>query len=198
MACLPWPTSRVKHTDLQLARKPQVAAHTPPAKLGQSDLQLARKAAGGCPHTREIQDNRTYSLQQSRRWLPTHLQNPRQPDLQLARYANTEHPDQQLASKPRVAAHTPAGVGVCRKIIFHACNIQLVSSIAATRYLRGLPPGHTAASNIWIAHCNLYLPARSCACLSLRISQPVCQYSQTDRNQTSTQKLLKLNVTTLQ
>ena len=146
MACLPWPTSRVKHTDLQLARKLQVAAHTPPAKLGQSDLQLARKAAGGCPHTREIQDNRTYSLQRSRRWLPTHLQNPRQPDLQLARYTNTKHPDQQLASKPRVAAHTPAGVLVCREIIFQACNIQLVSSIAATRYLRGLPPGHTAAS----------------------------------------------------
>ena len=124
MACLPWPTSRVKHTDLQLARKPQVAAHTPPAKLGQSDLQLARKAAGGCPHTREIQDNRTYSLQRSRRWLPTHLRNPRQPDLQLARYANTEHPDQQLASKPRVAAHTPAGVGVCRESMQHTTSIK--------------------------------------------------------------------------
>ena len=70
------------------------------------------------------------------------------------------------------------------------------ATIAATGYLRGLPPGHTAASNIWIAHCNSYLPARSCACLSLRISQPVCQ--QTDRNQTSKQQLLKLDVTTKQ
>ena len=39
---LPWPTNRViEHTDLQLARKPRVAAHTPP----------------------RIQDNRTYNLQ---------------------------------------------------------------------------------------------------------------------------------------
>ena len=141
MACLPWPTSRVKHTDLQLARKPQVAAHTPPAKLGQWDLQLARKAAGGCPHTREIQDNRTYSLQRSRRWLPTHLRNPRQPDLQLARYANTEHPDQQLASKPRVAAHTPAGIGVHREIV---SSIQHTTSIKHSSYK--VPPGSPTGS----------------------------------------------------
>ena len=117
-----------------------------PREAGTIRPTTCKKAAGGCPHTREIQDNGTYSLQRSRRWLPTHLRNPRQPDLQLARYANTEHLGQQLASKLHVAAHMPAGIGVCREIVFQAYNIQLISSIAATRYLRGLPPGHTAAS----------------------------------------------------
>ena len=145
MACLPWPTNHVKHTDLQLARKPQVAAHTPPAKLGQSDLQLARKprvaahtparsrttgptacneAAGGCPHTCEIRDNRTCNLQD------TLTQNIRTNNLQVSRV--------WLPTRPLVSEFTARS--------FQAYNIQLVSSIAATRYLRGLPPGHTAAS----------------------------------------------------
>ena len=60
------------HADLQLARKPRVAAHTPPRDPGQPDLQLAikprvaantaksyttgpttcKEAAHGCPHAR--------------------------------------------------------------------------------------------------------------------------------------------------
>ena len=103
----------------------------------------SKEAAGGCSHApRKARNNRTYNLQRSRRWLPTHLRNPRQPDLQLARYVNTEHPDQQLASKPRVAAHTRVG----RSCSCDHSNIRLVSSITATEYLWGLPPGHTAAS----------------------------------------------------
>ena len=94
--CLPWPTNGVvNHADLKLARKPRVAAHTPPAKLKTCGPATCKEAAGGCPHTREARDNRTYNLQRSRGWLPTHPRSPRQPDLQLAK-------------KPRVAAHTPA------------------------------------------------------------------------------------------
>ena len=141
MACLPWPTNHVKHTDLQLARKAVGGCPHAPRETGTIGPTTCKKAAGGCPHTREIQDNRTYSLQRSRRWLPTHLRNPRQPDLQLARYANTEHPDQQIASKPRVAAHTPTGIGVHREIV---SSIQHTASIKHSSYK--VPPGSPTGS----------------------------------------------------
>ena len=71
---------------------------------------------------RETQYIRTYSLQRSRGWLPT----PRSPvhtDQQLARHTETRHSDQQLAKKPRVAAHTPAGVEV-RDFIANIHSVQ--------------------------------------------------------------------------
>ena len=92
-----------------------------PRKAGTIGPTTCNEAAGGCPHTCEIQDNRTCNMQD------TLTQNIRTNNLQVSRV--------WLPTRPLVS-----------KSAARACNIQLVSSIAATRYLRGLPPGHTAAS----------------------------------------------------
>ena len=112
--------AKLGQSDLQLARKPRVAAHTP-ARSRTTGPTACNEAAGGCPHTCEIRDNRTCNLQ------ATLTQNIRTNNLQVSRV--------WLPTRPLVS-----------KFAARACNIQLVSSIAATRYLRGLPPGHTAAS----------------------------------------------------
>ena len=99
------------------------------------------------------------------------------------------------AQMSEFAGPATASVLAARFISKHTSS----ATIAATGYLRGLPPGHTAASNIWIAHCNSYLPARSCALACHSGSHnPSASIQQTDRNQTSNQQLLKLDVTTKQ
>ena len=92
------------HADLQLARKPRVAAHTAPPKPKTSGPTTCIKAACGCPHApmKPVHAD----LQLARPADTGHS------DHQLARHANTRHSDQQLANKPRLAAHTPAGVEV--------------------------------------------------------------------------------------
>ena len=108
-------------------------------------------------------DIRTSNLQRSRVWLPTRAQ------------------------MSEFAGPATASLLVAR---FHSKH-TFSASIAATGYLRGLPPGHTAASNIRIAHCNSYLPARSCALACHSGSHnPSASIQLTNCNQTNNQQLL--------
>ena len=107
------------HADLQLARKPRVAAHTPQRNPKQADLQLAKKPR-----------------------VAAHTARPKQPDLQLAKKprvaahtAKPRQPDQQLAMKPRVAAHTRAG---------RSCKFKHTISIKHSSYR--VPPGSPTGS----------------------------------------------------
>ena len=83
------------HVDLQLARKPQVAAHTPPRSPKQADPQLAMKlrVAAHTPLQRPVQAD----LQLARKPRVAAYTPPRDPvhtDLQLARHADTRNSDQ--------------------------------------------------------------------------------------------------------
>ena len=92
------------------------------------------------------------------------------------------HPDQQLAKKPHVAAHTRAGIGVARSSGEHSSKHTFSATIAATGYLRGLPLGHTAASieNSTLIGSSPPPSARSLAALSA--VTPQIQLQQDQRN----------------
>ena len=94
------------------------------------------EAAGGCPH-REARYNRTNNLQRSRAWLPTRTQDIR------AEWLPTRSNIQLVSSGAGNSQRTCSAI---YKQTYIQCNHS------SSGYLRGLPPGHTAASNIWIAH----------------------------------------------
>ena len=121
-------------------------------------------------------DMLTYNLHRSRVWLPTRPREPVHADLQLAMkprvaahtakssiYIRTNNLQGTLKrdirtnslqisrgwlpTRPQVSKFAGPATASVLAARFHSKH-TFSASIAATEYLRGLPPGHTAASNI--------------------------------------------------
>ena len=104
IACLPWPTSCIVTSGPTTCKESRGWLLTRPRETQTCGPTTCIKAACGCPHAPVKPIHADLQLARPA--------DTRHSDQQLVRHAEMRHSDQQLAMKPRVAAHTPAGVEV--------------------------------------------------------------------------------------